>query len=431
MHVLRAVAARASPLGDLVREVLRTSFTLVKASGKSVRQRDLLPLPVPWNWAPFTEFLKQSVDERRHRSSHRVRRRRRELHGVGCWSLLAICVLNFLYAAVNHLHELRVCREKPRPAQLAALRRIVRDARWLVERAPEDGVAQTTSQKFLQVLKRKRVGYTGEEISRPQPLTLLEIIPGLPPAGAVGIVDPLTVATGDVRGALIDPSLVLLPEAEHVGIRPAWVHATDEEWNKIGVELLRRGVVVEIARDDAPIVGGQAVLVGAFRVEKRGTPIPPATRVLRLIVPVGGEWLHIALQSDEIVLWSSDDIQGCFHVFSLPPAWRRWMIFFKPIRVAMPAGKAGVLASNDPLSRGGNAPQPVVSDGSRLVWLALAVIPLGWLSAVGVIQHLHRNIISSGRSHRGGLDPDEELYRHVGFFHALVVESLRRQLRHW
>ena len=38
MHVLRAVATRASLLGDLVREVLRTSFTLVEASSKSVRQ---------------------------------------------------------------------------------------------------------------------------------------------------------------------------------------------------------------------------------------------------------------------------------------------------------------------------------------------------------------------------------------------------------
>ena len=153
MHVLRAVATRASPLGDLVREVLRTSFTLVEASSKSVRQRDLLPLPLPWNWAQFAEFLKQSVDERRHRSSHRVRRLRRELHGVGCWSLLAICVLDFLHAGVSHLHELRVCREKPRPAQLSALRRIVRDARWLVERAAEDGVAHTTLQNFPQVLK--------------------------------------------------------------------------------------------------------------------------------------------------------------------------------------------------------------------------------------------------------------------------------------
>ena len=40
---------------------------------------------------------------------------------------------------------------------------------------------------------------------------------------------------------------------------------------------------------------------------------------------MGGEWLHIALETDEIVLWSSDDIQSCFHMFSLPPAWRRWI----------------------------------------------------------------------------------------------------------
>ena len=443
VHVLYAVAARASPLGDLVREVLRTSFTIVKASGNFVRQRDLLPLHVPWSWAPFAEALWHAVDERRHRSSHWDRRRRRELHGVGCWSLLAICVLKFLYSGLGHLHELRVCREKARPAQLAAIRRIVRDARWLVERAPEDGVAQTTTQNFTQVLKHKRVGYTGEEISRPEPLSLLEIIPGLPPAGAVGIVDPLTLATGDVREAFFDPSLVLLPEAERVGVRPAREHATDEEWTKIGMELLQRGVVVEIAREDAPIVGGQPVLVGASRFEKRGTPIPPATRVLRLIVnaipsnkqqtaikgdieqmPVGSEWLHIALETDEIVLWSSDDIQGCFHVFSLPPAWRKWMILSKPIPVAMPAGGAGVLTTNDKLSRGGNAPQPVGSDSSRLIWLALAVIPMGWLSAVGVIQHLHRNIISSGQRHHGGLDPDAELVRGKPF--PVTLESFTR-----
>ena len=41
---------------------------------------------------------------------------------------------------------------------------------------------------------------------------------------------------------------------------------------------------------------------------------------------------------------------------------------------------------------------------------------MGWLSAVGVIQHLHRNIISSGRCHRGGLDPDAELVRGKPFF---------------
>ena len=199
----------------------------------------------------------------------------------------------------------------------------------------------------------------------------------MPPGSAVGLVNPLTLATGDVREALMDPKLVLLPEAERVGVRPARVHATDEEWNKIGAELLH----IETAREDAPVVEQ---------------------------MPVGGEWLHSALQSDEIVFWSSDDIHGCFHIFSLPPAWRRWMILSKPIRVALPAGKVRVLASSDQLSRGGNAPQHVVSDGSRLIWLAPAVIPMGWLSAVRVTQHLRRNIISYGRFPRVGLRPNAE-----------------------
>ena len=81
--------------------------------------------------------------------------------------------------------------KKPRSAQLSALRRIVRDARWLLKMASPT----PRCKNFPQVLKRKRVGYIGEEVSRPHSLTLLEISPGLPPAGAVGIVDPLTIAT--------------------------------------------------------------------------------------------------------------------------------------------------------------------------------------------------------------------------------------------
>ena len=110
MHVLRAVAALGSPFGDLVREVLRTSITTIEASGNSVRQRDLLPLPVPWCWAPFAQFLWQAVTSGGIAAAIGERHQRRELHGVGCWSLLATCVLNFLYAGVGHLQELRVCR---------------------------------------------------------------------------------------------------------------------------------------------------------------------------------------------------------------------------------------------------------------------------------------------------------------------------------
>ena len=121
-----------------------------------------------------------------------------------------------------------------------------------------------------------------------------------------------------------------------------------------------------------------------------------------------GEWLHIALETDEIVLWSSDDIQGCFSRLLATARVAQVDDFIQADSGRHAGRRAGVLTNNDQLSRGGNAPQPVVSDSSRLVWLALAVIPMGWLSSVGVIQHLHRNIISSGRRHQGGLDPDAE-----------------------
>ena len=68
VHVLRAVSTRASPLGDLSREVLRTFFTTVNTLESPERQRDLLPLPHPWSWAPFAEVLLHAVDKRHPRN---------------------------------------------------------------------------------------------------------------------------------------------------------------------------------------------------------------------------------------------------------------------------------------------------------------------------------------------------------------------------
>ena len=92
VHVLHAVSTPASPLGDLTREVLRTSFTTVNTLESPVRQRDLLPLPIPWSWAPFAEVLLHAVGERHPRGLRSEDRGRHVLHGVGCWSLLTICI---------------------------------------------------------------------------------------------------------------------------------------------------------------------------------------------------------------------------------------------------------------------------------------------------------------------------------------------------
>ena len=85
------------------------------------------------------------------------------------------------------------------------------------------------------------------------------------------------------------------------------------------------------------------------------------------------------------------------------------MILSKPIRqpVEGSADRKGVDHGS-----GGNAPRDHPSDVRlRRVWLALAVIQMGWLSAVGEVQHLHRRMITTEVLRPGGLDPSAELLR--------------------
>ena len=44
----------------------------------------------------------------------------------------------------------------------------------------------TPSLDYAKVLSRKRVGYGGHVAAFPEALTLLELLPGLPPEGTVG-----------------------------------------------------------------------------------------------------------------------------------------------------------------------------------------------------------------------------------------------------
>ena len=46
--------------------------------------------------------------------------------------------------------------------------------------------------------------------------------------------------------------------------------------------------------------------------------------------------------------------------------------------------------------RGGNAPCPAEAGDHELTWLALSVIPVAWISVVGIIQHSQRNLTIQG-----------------------------------
>ena len=72
----------------------------------------------------------------------------------------------------------------------------------------------------------------------------------------------------------------------------------------------------------------------------------------------------VVLGPDEAILWSWSDLTGAFQLFALPPAW---LPFF---------------ALNLPFSS-----SDLDLPGTERRFLALTGVPMGWTSAMGIVQH--------------------------------------------
>ena len=162
--------------------------------------------------------------------------------------------------------------------------------------------------------------------------------------------------------------------------RPPRVWCSDDDWVTLGRELLRRGIVEEISYDAIGIDSvGNKVLNGLFAVPK-GSGEDYAQRLVMNLIPCNG--LFALLQGDNHTLpdmsrmqtlildpeagatWSSEDLKSCFYLFLLPPAWRPWMAFSRPLDI----------------------------DGRR-IWVASRVVPMGWSAATGLVQAAHRQLL--------------------------------------
>ena len=110
LKVFEGITTRDSRLGLAERGLLRTAF---EAPSRGRRQRDLLPLPVPWEWPPFAEVVLHAVDSCRSRRGHHSRVRRQRDRATGIWSLLCIICVNFLYSGCGHIGDLQVARGSP------------------------------------------------------------------------------------------------------------------------------------------------------------------------------------------------------------------------------------------------------------------------------------------------------------------------------
>lgn len=314
----------------------------------------------------------------------RQQRKRLVMEGTKqLWRWLIVMVLNGEYMDWNP--DVIIKPSKPNLAQVASME-MIGDT---VVRFMGDPLCVHQLPCYRDLLLSKSIDYAGEEISHALPLCLEELLPGLPDAAVGGSLDVLEVVDEANRTWLEDPAKCLKPQSQWPETVPqARINATREEWNRLVGELFQRNIITTIEEKDIFKVGGTAVLNGAFAVAKSGIPGPGAKRITRLIMNMvpsnsyqflmkgdlntlssSSNWGSLILPPGHTLLWSSDDQKGAFYAWRLPPAWRPYMAFRWPV--------PGELVGRP---------------GEQRAYVCSAVIPMGWLSAVSLFQHLHRRL---------------------------------------
>ena len=358
------------------------------------RGRDVLPLPPPPVGAAvkLLQCLEKTreglvkVDPKELGVKGRLHRQQnKKLVSAGCnqlWKLLISGVLSGISASWKELQHWE--EQEPTSSQRAAFNNI---DRW-VQHFCRNPLAQVKLPTFAKLISDRSLDYSGDEMVKAIPLKLGELLPGLPAQGIAGTLDSASASSPQVRAWVCDSSLAMKPREQWPDKVPqARINATRDEWYKLCEVLLQRKIIEPIEEDEIFTVNGTKVLNGAFAVEKKGTPAKGEKRVTRLIMNLipgnsyqrmmagdvstlasSTSWTGITLREDQMLLWSGDDQRGAFYAWHLPPSWRRLMTF----RWQIPGKLAG-------LER-------------EWTYVSACVIPMGWLNAVSLFQHLHRQL---------------------------------------
>ena len=241
-------------------------------------------------------------------------------------------------------------------------------------------------------MKKRNVGYSGEEISLPEKLTLEQVIPGLPPESHGGRIDAASWTGDKCRWYLEHPKECLLEDnGQDLPKLQAKVHVDPDDRLALGKLLVERNICRWIREDEILKFRGTEVLNGLFGVEKPKT-LPDGRPVLRLIMnlipsnsihkcitgrvnqlPHITRWGGVVLAEDEILHVCQSDMQSAFYLFALPREW------------------SGHLAFN--LKMRGKDLGMETEDADTIFTLASAVLPMGWSSAVGVMQYIAEEVL--------------------------------------
>ena len=380
-------------LGRLIRDMGKGLLEkCTPLSGR--RQRDLLPLP----FSPFDEVRALCGGDVRPLQKRRVA----APPGLNSWLCLLVSALNFCYSLGGSQRHVRLHFGPPTVVQQAALENLAAEVRRFLRQLP----GPLPRGSWEEVLSEKAVTYTGEEVYTAERLHWDRVVEALPPAHACAAVDAAEVSEGGVKECLLHPEFIMKEVADR-GPRPRTprVWASRVIWEKLAGNLVKRGLLEPIEWDDIGEVDGRKILGGCFGVHKAGraTRTGPQRLVMNVIpanwmqwtiegdmglLPNSSQWHGLVPRSGEVLTLSAEDLQCAFYVFRLPKVWRRWFAFEMPV------------------------PRQVVGlPGAGHIHVTSAVVPMGWISATGVIQHIHRRLLRCPRPLEPALETRLEIRR--------------------
>ena len=265
-------------------------------------------------------------------------------------------------------------------------------------------------------LSSRFVSYTGEEIPKMEPLSLAQISPALPPASHGGSIPLVDWIGGRTLSFIRNPDdCVAVDDGRSLPKLQAKVHIQKGEELSIAKLLVERGICGWVESEDVFTYRFQKVLNGLFGVAK-SSQLEDGRSVLRVIMNLipsnasmvqlkGGvkdlpqitQYLSLVLEQGEILQISQADMTAAFYLFGLPMRWMRYLCF----NLKFSGAEIG-------------------KEKNKEFYLACGVLPMGWASAVSVMQE-----VSEGLLLHGGLPRNPQI-RRTKPLPAWLVECIKK-----
>ena len=406
-HLLLQIWFSDGPLQNILQSSLEANW-----EGQE-RERNLLPLPL---WPDVREEMRKVVnkgtteekagDWRQRGDTKNKASKALRTEGLLIWTGLLTLSLNWMSSGGKVSRAVAGWGGGATAAQEKAMTRLWELAKTFVDdKLERGGVPRTPQHEWEDELKKMNISYTGEVCEKARCLTLEQILPGLPSVDHGGLVDILEVVDEKLAKKLQRPELLVRQEIVDAVPSPK-VMCEEKEWAQVVEALYKRKLVKPVNK--CPTIDGKPVLNGAFGVVKADKFTDSGKEVLRMIFDlrasnaileqVDGDvkklvgaagFLKLTIQEGSTLLVSGEDLTAAFYLFRLPPQWADYMVLEKevPWEVFSP-GKAGKTR------------------------VGISVLPMGWNSAVGIMQAAHRQIaLRAPRMGGAGLEQWAEIRR--------------------